>query len=94
MLDGDKIRNGLNSDLKFSKVDRAENIRRISQVSKLFNSEGLSVIASCISPYAADRENARRIHKENNLDFYEVYVTANVEDCEKRDVKGLYKLAR
>lgn len=94
ILDGDVIRKGLNSNLGFTKEDRQENIRRISEVSKLFNMSGQIVIVAFISPYAEDREYAKRIHKESNLKFVEVYVSTSLEECERRDVKGLYAKAR
>jgi adenylylsulfate kinase len=91
-LDGDNVRHGLNKNLGFSAADRAENIRRIGEVAKLFTDAGLIVIASFISPYRSDREAVRA-----NLgagDFVEVYVKASVEAAERRDPKGLYKKAR
>jgi len=93
ILDGDVIRNGLCSDLRFSKEDRKENIRRISEVAKLLGSvdENYIVMVAFISPYIEDRNNARKIIGEN---FYEIYVSASLEVCENRDVKGLYKKAR
>lgn len=94
ILDGDVIRQGLNKDLKFSPEDRKENIRRISEVSKLFNLAGQVVFVAFISPYAEDRQFGKTIHSENNLPFYECYVSASLEVCEARDVKGLYKKAR
>lgn len=94
ILDGDVIRRGLNKDLGFSAEDRAENIRRISEVSKLFAMSGQIVFVAFISPYAKDREFGKQIHKENNLNFYECYISASLETCETRDVKGLYKKAR
>lgn len=91
-LDGDNIRRGLNKNLGFKEQDRIENIRRIAEVSKLMNEAGLIVLTSFISPYAADRENARLIVGEDN--FYEIYISTSLEECERRDVKGLYKKAR
>ena len=93
-LDGDNIRHGLNSDLGFSSKDRAENIRRIGEVARLFADAGAISLASFISPYTVDRDNARRIHERDNLPFFEVFVDTPIEICEKRDVKGLYKKAR
>ncbi|MGH0038057.1 MAG: adenylyl-sulfate kinase [Myxococcota bacterium] len=92
MLDGDNIRHGLNSNLGFSPEDRTENIRRIGEVAKLFTDAGVIVFTSFISPYRADRDRVREIM--NDGDFIEVYVAADVETCESRDVKGLYKKAR
>ncbi len=92
LLDGDAVRKGLNQDLGFSKQDRAENIRRIGEVTKLFTDAGIIVIAAFISPFAKDREFARSLHDKNK--FIEVYVDCSLEDCEERDIKGLYKKAR
>lgn len=92
LLDGDNVRMGLNKNLGFKEADRIENIRRIAEVSKLMNDAGLIVITSFISPYVRDRRNARDIIGEDS--FVEVYVSTPVEECERRDVKGLYKKAR
>jgi adenylylsulfate kinase len=92
ILDGDNVRQGLNSNLGFSPEDRTENIRRIGEVSKLFTDAGAIVFSSFISPYRDDRDQVREIMAEG--DFLEVYVSADVETCEKRDVKGLYAKAR
>ena len=91
LLDGDNIRMGLNRDLGFSDEDRTENIRRIAEVAKLMNDAGLIVLTSFISPFKQDRELARSIIGE---DFVEIYVNTPLEECERRDVKGLYKKAR
>ena len=91
ILDGDNVRMGLNNNLGFSDEDRIENIRRIAEVAKLMNDAGLIVITAFISPYRQDRRNAKKIIGE---DFREVYVSTSMEECEKRDVKGLYKAAR
>ena len=91
-LDGDNVRLGLNKNLDFSEAGRIENIRRISEVSKLMNDAGLIVITSFISPYERDRMMAKEIIGEKN--FIEVYVSTPIEECEKRDIKGLYKKAR
>jgi adenylylsulfate kinase len=93
-LDGDNIRHGLNKNLGFSADDRAENIRRIGEVAKLFADAGIVTIASFISPYAADRDQARNVHDEAKLVFLEVYVSIPLAEAEKRDPKGLYKKAR
>lgn len=93
-LDGDNIRHGLNADLRFSKDDRKENIRRIAEVSCLFADSGTITLASFISPFAADREMARKIHDDADLVFIECFVDTPLEVCEKRDIKGLYKKAR
>lgn len=92
VLDGDNIRHGLNSDLSFQAEDRAENIRRIGEVAKLFADSGIICIASLISPYRIDRDACRSLLPEG--DFIEVYLDVPLEVCESRDPKGLYKLAR
>jgi len=92
VLDGDNIRHGLNKDLGFSPEDRTENIRRIGEVAKLFTDAGIINTTAFISPYREDRDRARSIQGEG--DFIEVYVRASVEECEKRDTKGLYAKAR
>jgi len=94
ILDGDVIRTGLNKDLGFTAEARAENIRRISEVSKLFCMAGQIVFVAFISPYSKDRDFARKIHQDAGLKFYECHISASLEVCEKRDVKGLYKKAR
>jgi adenylylsulfate kinase len=94
VLDGDNIRHGLNKNLGFSAEDRAENIRRVSEVTRLFADAGLISITSFISPYRADRELARRLHEEAELPFLEVYLEVPLAVAEQRDPKGLYKKAR
>jgi adenylylsulfate kinase len=94
VLDGDNIRHGLNQNLGFSPDDRVENIRRIGEVARLFADAGVLTCTSFISPYRADRDQARKIHDAAGLPFIEVYVKASVELCEQRDPKGLYKKAR
>jgi adenylylsulfate kinase len=91
-FDGDEIRKGINSDLSFSVSDRHENVRRIAEISKLFLDSGLVVICSFISPTKEMRKLAREII--GNSRFIEVYINAPLEVCEKRDPKGLYKMAR
>ncbi|MCH7487680.1 MAG: adenylyl-sulfate kinase [Proteobacteria bacterium] len=91
VLDGDNIRGGLNSDLGFSPQDRDENIRRIGEVSALFAEAGFIAITAFISPYAKDRRRARAIDPAR---FREVHVNADLETCERRDPKGLYRKAR
>lgn len=91
VLDGDNIRAGLNKDLGFAPEDRTENIRRVGEVASLFAQAGVIVITAFISPYAEDRKRARTAAPEY---FNTVYIKADVETCEKRDVKGLYKKAR
>ena len=92
VLDGDNIRTGLNSNLGFSAEDRTENIRRISEVCKLFDDTGIITIASFVSPTEDLRKIARDIIGEK--DFFEVYMSTPLEECERRDVKGLYARAR
>ena len=92
VLDGDNVRHGLNSNLDFSEAGRTENIRRISEVSKLMMESGLIVMTAFISPISKDRNEARKLI--SNDDFIEIYCKASLEVCEARDVKGLYKLAR
>ena len=91
-LDGDNIRKGLNRDLSFSPKDRTENIRRIAETSHLMMDAGLVVLAAFVSPYRIDREHIRNIVGDNNM--IEVYINTSVEECERRDLKGLYKKAR
>mgnify|MGYP001812969559 CR=1 FL=1 len=91
-LDGDNIRKGINNDLTFSPEDRTENIRRISEVANLMIDAGLVVLAAFVSPYKKDRENIKNIVKDVN--FVEIYINTSIEECERRDVKGLYKKAR
>ncbi|USN46045.1 MAG: adenylyl-sulfate kinase [Candidatus Woesearchaeota archaeon] len=91
VLDGDNVRHGLNKGLGFSKEDREENIRRIGEVGKLFVDAGIITVASFISPYRIDRDAVRAGLPEG--DFVEVFVKASVEECTKRDTKGLYKKA-
>merc|ERR1711920_791992 len=93
-LDGDNLRFGLNRDLGFAPEDRKENVRRVAEVSKLFAEAGAIVVAGLISPYAADRQFARDIHKNASLPFMEVFVDAELKSVEERDPKGLYKKAR
>jgi len=91
-LDGDNIRKGINNDLSFSPDDRTENIRRIAEVANLMIDAGQVVLAAFVSPYKKDRENIRTIVKDVN--FVEIYINTSLEECERRDVKGLYKKAR
>ena len=92
VLDGDNIRHGLNKNLGFSAEDRAENIRRIGEVGKLFADAGLITLTSFVSPYRADRDAVRALMAPG--EFIEVFVDTPVELCEERDPKGLYKKAR
>lgn len=91
-LDGDNVRKGLNKDLTFSPEDRTENIRRIAESANLMVDAGLVVLAAFVSPYKKDREEIKNIVKDVN--FVEVYINTSIEECERRDVKGLYKKAR
>ncbi len=91
-LDGDNIRKGINNDLDFSPEGRKENIRRIAEVSHLLIDAGIIVLAAFVSPYKKDRENIANIVGNDN--FVEIFVNTSLEECEKRDVKGLYKKAR
>jgi len=92
ILDGDNIRHGLNRDLGFTEEDRVENIRRVGEVAKLLVDAGLIVIVAFISPYRAERELARGLFDPG--EFIEVFVDTPLEECERRDVKGLYAKAR
>ncbi len=95
VLDGDNIRFGLSADLGFSTADRAENIRRVSEVAKLFAEAGLIVITAFISPFRSDRLKARRIMQDGpGIPFCEVYLSTPLEVCERRDPKRLYARAR
>ena len=93
-LDGDNIRLGINKNLGFSAEDRAENIRRVGEVSKLFVDSGVIVLSSFISPYLIDRQIVRELHEADNMPFIEVFVDCSLEAAEERDPKGLYKKAR
>jgi len=93
-LDGDNIRTGLNKNLGFAPEDREENIRRVAEVGKLFADSGVVALCSFVSPFKKDRDLARELHKKHELPFFEVHVNTPLEECEKRDVKGLYKKAR
>ena len=91
-LDGDNVREGLNNNLSFSPEDRTENIRRIAEVANLMVDAGLVVLASFVSPYEQDRENIKKIVGANR--YIEIFVNTSIEECERRDVKGLYAKAR
>ncbi|MBT8255359.1 MAG: adenylyl-sulfate kinase [Bacteroidia bacterium] len=91
-LDGDNVRRGLNNNLSFSAEDRTENIRRIAEVANLMVDAGLVVLAAFVSPYEKDRENIKQIVGPEN--FVEIFVNTPLEECERRDVKGLYAKAR
>ena len=94
MLDGDNLRHGLNANLGFSAEDRAENVRRVGEVAKVLADSGSIAIVSLVSPYAEDRDRVRAAHTEAGLPFYEVFVDTPLEECERRDPKGLYAKAR
>lgn len=92
VIDGDNVRHGLNADLGFSAEDRTENIRRVGEVCRLFHDAGMIAITAFISPYRSDRDRVRTVHPEGG--FLEVFVDCPLEECERRDVKGLYQKAR
>ena len=92
VFDGDNVRHGLCSDLGFSAEDRAENIRRIGEMAKLFIEAGVIALTAFISPFRADRQRVRELVRKE--DFLEIYCSCPVEICEQRDVKGLYQRAR
>jgi len=92
VLDGDNVRQGLNRDLGFTDADRVENIRRVAEVAKLMVDAGLIVLVSFISPFCNERRMARDLFTEG--EFVEVFVDTPIQECEKRDVKGLYAQAR
>jgi bifunctional enzyme CysN/CysC len=93
-LDGDELRTGLTSDLGFDQASRAENIRRAAYAARMLAESGVNVVASLISPYAADRALARQVHGEYGLGFVEVFLDTPLAECERRDPKGLYARAR
>ena len=93
-LDGDNLRHGLNGDLGFSAADRAENVRRVGEVARLFADAGVVALVPLISPYRAGRDHARALHEAAGLVFLEVFVDTPIEVCEQRDPKGLYAKAR
>ena len=94
VLDGDNLRHGLNGDLGFSAGDRAENVRRTAEVSALLADAAVVVLVALVSPYRADRAAARAAHDRRGLPFVEVHVATTLEECERRDPKGLYARAR
>ena len=94
LLDGDNLRYGLNKDLGFSAEDRHENVRRVSEVARLFSDAGFISLVPLISPYNKDREMARKVHESAGIPFFEVFLNATVDVCEERDPKGLYAKAR
>ena len=94
ILDADNLRHGLSAGLGYSDDDRAENIRRVAEVACLFADAGIVAIVPIISPFIASREHARKIHRDNELAFVEVHVATPIEECERRDTKGLYSKVR
>jgi bifunctional enzyme CysN/CysC len=94
LLDGDNLRHHLNADLGFDRAGRTENVRRIGEVARLMADAGLVALVPVISPYRADRERVRAIHADAGLPFLEVHVATPLSECERRDPKGLYRLAR
>ena len=92
ILDGDNIRQGINKDLGFTEKDRSENIRRIAEISRLMLDAGIITFATFVSPFIKDREEVRKIVGRDN--FIEIYINTSLAECERRDVKGLYKKAR
>ena len=94
VLDGDNVRHGLSGDLGFDAAARHENVRRVAHVARLFADAGTVAIVSLVSPFAVDRERARALHVEAELDFFEVFVDTPLQECERRDPKGLYARAR
>ena len=94
LLDGDNVRHGLSGDLGFDPADRTENVRRVAHVARLFADSGAVALVSLVSPAAADRALARRLHEAAGLPFLEVHVDTPLEECERRDPKGLYSRAR
>ena len=94
ILDADNVRLGLNSDLGYSDVDRTENIRRMAEVACLFADSGTVAIVPIISPFIASRAHARKIHEQRQLRFIEVHVATPIDECERRDTKGLYAKVR
>lgn len=94
LLDGDNLRHGLNGDLGFGAAERSENVRRVGEVARLFADAGVVTLVPLISPYRADRERARAAHDAAGLRFVEVFVNTPIDECERRDPKGLYAKAR
>jgi adenylyl-sulfate kinase len=93
-LDGDNMRHGLCGDLSFSPDDREENVRRVGEVARLFADAGTVVLVALVSPYRAQRDEVRALHERDGLRFVEVFVDTPVQECERRDPKGLYRRAR
>jgi adenylyl-sulfate kinase len=93
-LDGDNLRHGILGDLGFTAQDRERQVRRTAEVAHLFADAGLVALVSLVSPFAADRQKARAWHEQDGLQFVEVFVNTPLEECERRDPKGLYARAR
>ena len=94
VLDGDNLRHGVNANLGFASEDRSENVRRTGEVARLLADSGQVALVALISPYRADRDRVRQVHERCGLPFLEVWVDAPIEECERRDAKGLYARAR
>ena len=94
LLDGDNLRHGLNADLGFDEASRTENVRRVGEVARLFADAGAVALVPLVSPYRQGRDRARGLHATAGLVFLEVFVDTPIEECERRDPKGLYKKAR
>jgi bifunctional enzyme CysN/CysC len=94
ILDGDNLRTGLNADLGFSDDDRRENIRRVGEVARLMADSGVVVLVPVISPFRDARDSVREMHQAARLPFFEVFVDTPLEECERRDPKGMYERAR
>ncbi|HSJ29070.1 MAG TPA: adenylyl-sulfate kinase [Acidimicrobiia bacterium] len=94
VLDGDNVRHGLNADLGFSPADRTENVRRVGEVARLMADAGLVVAVPVISPYREGRQRVREAHDAAGLPFLEVWVSTPLDECERRDTKGMYARAR
>jgi bifunctional enzyme CysN/CysC len=94
MLDGDNLRHGLNSNLGFSDSDRAENVRRVGEVARILAEAGTISLVSLVSPFRADRDRVKALHQEAGIPFHEIFVDTPLEECERRDPKGLYAKAR
>ena len=94
VLDGDNLRHGINGDLGFTAEDRAENVRRVGHIARLMADAGVVALVPLVSPYRADRDLVRAMHDEAGLPFVEVFVDTPIEECERRDPKGLYAKAR
>ena len=94
LLDGDNLRHGLNADLGFSEADRTENIRRVAEVAALVAEAGMVAVVPLISPYRSSRDAARSVIESKGIRFVEVFVDTPLEECERRDPKGLYAKAR